>query len=108
MLDEFIVMPDHFHGIVVINNDHFNGDVGMTGHVVGAHGRAPLHREPRSLGSLMAGFKSAVTKRINELRQTSGQPVWQRNYFDRIIRNDRELNYIRDYIMNNPLYDNKT
>jgi len=70
---------------------------------VGAHGRAPLHRAPRSLGSFIAGFKSAATTRINELRQTPGLPVWQRNYYEHVIRTDKELDTIRRYIQNNPL-----
>jgi len=44
-----------------------------------------------------------VTKQINELRGTSAKPVWQRNYFERVIRDDEELNRIREYILYNPL-----
>ena len=51
----------------------------------------------------MAGFKSASTKRINKYRDTPGIPVWQRNYWDHIIRDENDLNQIREYIMNNPL-----
>ncbi|HPW69807.1 MAG TPA: hypothetical protein PLA82_10105, partial [Deltaproteobacteria bacterium] len=92
---------------------------------VGAHGRAPqqgraplqghppqppppdapdriLRRPPKSLGSLVAGFKSAVTKRINSLRNTPGAKLWQRNYWEHIVRNEPELNRIREYIGNNP------
>jgi len=95
-LDVFMVMPNHLHGIVVIRDD------------VGAHGRAPLppgggpRRAPRSLGSLVAGFKSAVTKRVNEVRGTPRLPVWQRSYYERVIRNERELEAIRQYIVDNP------
>jgi hypothetical protein len=75
--------------------------------VVGAHGRAPLptgiaYRKPKSLGALMAGFKSSVTKQINALRNTPGIPVWQRNYHDRIIREEREMENIWGYIESNP------
>ncbi|GBC96100.1 hypothetical protein HRbin16_01901 [bacterium HR16] len=113
--DEFVVMPNHIHGIVWICD--IEDDVGADGvgadgvgahgvgaHGVGAHGRAPLpgQRLPRSLSSFIAGFKSAVTKRINEYRGTPGVPVWQRNYFEHIIRDDGELERIRRYIMNNP------
>lgn len=81
-LDEFIIMPNHMHAIVWI---------------VGAHGRAPNEsntidertggrrpplRLPQSLGSLIAGYKSAVTRRINRRRDTRGAPVWQRNYYE--------------------------
>jgi putative transposase len=55
------------------------------------------------LGSIIAGFKSSATKRINEMRHTSSFPVWQKLFFDRIIRNDKELDKIRDYIHNNVL-----
>ncbi|MCC6803038.1 MAG: hypothetical protein IT319_09150 [Anaerolineae bacterium] len=93
-LDEFVVMPNHFHGIVAIVD-------------VGAHGRAPLqtpalYRPPRSLGALVAGFKSAVTKRINDQRGMSCARVWQRNYYEHVIRNESSLNDIRSYIQTNP------
>lgn len=52
---------------------------------------------------MLAGFKSAVTKRINELRGTPYKPVWQRNYYEHVIRNEDDLNEIREYIANNPL-----
>jgi putative transposase len=112
-LDEFMVMPNHLHGIVVITSAEAHG-VGAIGRheiiaiVVGAHGRAPLqhrqlHRQPRSLGSFVAGFKSATTKRINDLRGTPGVPLWQRNYYEHVIRNEEELHRIREYIQTNPL-----
>lgn len=98
--NEFMVMPNHIHGIVwIVSND----DVGMRGHV-GAHGRAPLHRPPRSLGAFIAGFKSAVTKRINKNRGMPGVPVWQCNYWEHVVRNERALNAIRHYIIENPLH----
>ncbi len=102
VLDAFVVMPNHIHGIVVIT------DVGATDHV-GAHGRAPLrtrdncpYRPPRSLGAFIAGFKSACTKRINEHRARPGTPVWQRNYYEHVIRNEEDLNAIREYVIHNP------
>jgi putative transposase len=61
-----------------------------------------LRRPPRSLGSLMAGFKSATTRRINALRGSTGRAVWQSNYHEHVIRNERELAG-RTYIQNNPL-----
>ncbi|MCK4693454.1 MAG: hypothetical protein KAT23_07475 [Anaerolineales bacterium] len=92
-LDLFVVMPNHLHCIVVIT--HSDG-------IVGAHGRAPLRRSPRSLGSFIAGFKSVVTRRISQTRGTSGSPVWQRNYYEHVIRSEDELQQIREYILNNP------
>ena len=97
-LDEFVVMPNHIHGIIAIR-DH---------HPVGATGRSPLHSKhrtlsPKSLGSFVAGFKSSVTKRINQLHGTPGHPVWQRNYYEHVVRNEIDLQEIREYIENNPV-----
>jgi len=99
-LDVFVVMPNHFHGVVVITTPAPH--IGGTSESVGTHGRASLRRAPKSLGSLVAGFKSVVTKRINQLRNTPGIPVWQRNYYERVVRNERELDVIRQYIVDNP------
>ena len=68
----------------------------------GSGGAASIRVSRGSLGAIVRCFKSATTKRINELRQTPGDSVWQRNYYDRIIRNDRELDRARRYIMSNP------
>jgi hypothetical protein len=54
------------------------------------------------LASFIAGFKSATTKRINALRGTPSAPVWQRNYYEHIVRNEKSLNRIRQYIAENP------
>jgi hypothetical protein len=58
---------------------------------------------PGSLGAIIRAFKSAVTKCINEHRGTPGAPVWQRNYYEHIIRSEESLRRIREYIANNPL-----
>jgi putative transposase len=55
-----------------------------------------------SVGTVIGAFKSAVTKRINELRGTPGAAVWQRNYFERIVRDERELANIRFPVQVNP------
>ena len=103
-LDAFVIMPNHIHGIVIITDDNDSD-------IVGATGRSPLHTGSKqahgptkhSLGSFIAGFKSAVTKRINILRRSPGTPIWQRNYYEHIIRHDDELNHLRSYIANNPI-----
>lgn len=106
--DASIVMPNHLHGIIVIG-----GEVGAK-HPP-AISNTPLHLSadasplrptgttPGSLGAIMQNFKSTSTRQVNTLRQTPGLPLWQRNYFERIIRDERELNRIREYIINNPL-----
>ncbi len=55
-----------------------------------------------SLPTIVRAFKRAATKRINHLRGTPGLPVWQRNYYEHIIRDDAGLNRIREYIVYNP------
>jgi REP-associated tyrosine transposase len=92
-LDAFIVMPNHIHGIVIITNRS-----------VGATGRSPLLAGPpkHSLGAFIAGLKSAATKRINEIRSTPGLPIWQRNYYEHIIRDEESLDRIREYVLTNP------
>ena len=105
-LDEFIVMPNHLHGIIII--DYVADHVGAHGRAPlpiiseSQHSRAPLQRNPGSLGSLIAGFKSSATKKIINFRGTPDEPIWQRSYFDRIIRNEIELDCIRAYIRDNP------
>ncbi|MBD2269503.1 transposase [Anabaena sp. FACHB-1391] len=115
--DDFIIMPNHFHGIVIINqeinSDFMKNDVDFQDNNVGANGRSPLRQiqlsrtkismKPKSISSLIAGFKSATTKKINIIRNTPQNPVWQRNYYDHIIRNDESLARIREYVQNNPL-----
>ena len=95
-LHEFVVMPNHFHAVLEI---------------VGASRRlAPTDTRKRhapvsgSLGAIMSQFKSIVTKRINTLRGTPAMPVWQRNYWEHIIRNENELKRICEYIINNPIH----
>jgi putative transposase len=102
-LDEFIVMPNHIHGIVIIVKS-CRGDrpVAPTKPIATMNKYKPNGPPPKSIGSLIAGFKSAVTKGINENRGTPGMPVWQRNYYEHIIRNKNELHRIRQYIRQNP------
>jgi len=114
-LDMFIVMPNHVHGIITIIENL--SDVGAT-HASPMH--APQNRvtqerathgsplrimgpQKGSIGAIVGQFKSAVTKRINILRDTPGVMVWQRNYYERIIRTDEELTDTREYIVNNPI-----
>lgn len=97
-LDVFTIMPNHIHGIIIIKDESI-----ITKGVVGMHGRASLQRQHSSLGSFVAGFKSITTKRINIFRKTPHAYIWQKRFYDHIIRNEKDLNNIRDYIINNPL-----
>jgi len=92
-LDEFVVMPNHVHGIIVIGGDD---------DVVGAKNFSPLRSAGTSkiIGSMVRGFKTGVTKWMRQ--NTPIHDVWQRNYYEHIVRNESELNRIRQYIINNP------
>jgi putative transposase len=95
-LDAWVVMPNHLHAIVVIDALEQSG----SGHETPA---SSVHPQARSLGTIIGNFKSVTTRRINRARRTPAAPVWQRNYFERIVRNDDELNRIRAYIAANPM-----
>lgn len=103
-LGTFIIMPNHLHGIVQIAHPE-GRDIAPTPIGGGSERRtpcAPTLRPPRSLGSFIAGFKSATTKRINDERGTSGARVWQRNYYDHVVRGDDDLARIEHYMATNP------
>ena len=96
ILDEFIVMPNHFHGIVVSQDR--NGSRGLED-----QSAIPAYQPgSQSLGALVAGFKSACTIQINTIRHSPGKPVWQRSYLERRIHTLQELDVFRDYIKCNP------
>lgn len=103
-LDYFVVMPNHIHGIVIINgpevethrvrlqNNNLNNSDACD---------ASLRTVKNCLSDIVRGFKSAVTKRIHEIGYSSFS--WQSLFYDRIIRNETELFNIRRYIEHNPL-----
>jgi putative transposase len=124
-LDEWVVMPNHIHGIIAIT------DVGATHSTNGAStaeagsqyatplsakqatgNASPLPASPQpptgppsgSLGAIVGNYKSVTARRINRIRHTPGVRVWQRNYHEHIIRNERVLNRIRQYIRDNPAH----
>jgi putative transposase len=99
-MDEYVVMPNHFHGILVIN---YRMNVLGRGILQYAPTGAGLRSPSQTIGAVIRGFKSAPTKSINILRNTPGMPVWQRNYFERVIRNENELFRTREYIRFNPV-----
>jgi len=96
MLDEYIVMPDHFHGIILIIDDVF---VGATRRVAPTVKSTTL--KSNTLGSIIGQIKSIITKNIHKMGLKHFH--WQRNYYEHVIRNEDKLNKIRQYIQNNPL-----
>jgi len=91
-LDEFVVMPNHIHGIIVITDDQWAGE--------------PRPYDKRTLGQLVGYYKFEGTKEINQIRGTSYAKVLQRDYYEHIIRNEREWNAIARYIRDNPAHWN--
>lgn len=97
-IDKFVVMPNHLHGIIILT-DYCRG--GVTPPCSMGEATSPL-REP-TLGQIVAHFKYRTTKSINQISNTLGNRIWQRNYYEHIIRNEDDLSEIREYIITNPL-----
>jgi putative transposase len=90
----YIIMPNHLHGIIVIHANEM-GMATNSSPSVGARHASPLPPhgvKPKSIGAIVGSYKSAVTKRIG--RELNAIGVWQRNYYEHIIRNDAEYNRI--------------
>jgi putative transposase len=105
--DEFIVMPNHVHGVIVVNNcrgevtSPFSSGLDTMKSIIQGGETPPLRRF--ALGQIVAYFKYQTAKQINQIRNTPGTPVWQRNYYEHIIRSEKDLKSIREYIRYNPL-----
>lgn len=114
----FVIMPNHVHGIIVItagrgavpapfvsDGENRGGDVlndGIQGGETPGRGTLPLQKKP-TLGQIVAYFKYKSTKEINALDSAGVvTKLWQRNYYERIIRNDREMDAVWRYIEANP------
>jgi len=121
-IENSVIMPNHIHGIITISawakhvgskhaGERSVGARQVGARQVGARHASPLHAQeirknsislkPHSLGSIIGSFKSAATREINQKFNTSFS-IWQRGYYDRIIRNEEELFTIKEYIINNP------
>ncbi len=89
-------MPNHVHGIIF-----FEEWVEPVGAGLKPAPTTPIKRH--GLSEIVRAFKSFSARRINESRRMPGISVWQRNYFERVIRDEDKLNCIREYIIYNPL-----
>ena len=109
-LDEWVVMPNHVHAILIVRGrGEAFGDTLCSPQFANLPNASPLQdgilprgTMPASLGAIIQNYKSVSARTINALRNTPGEMVWQRNYYDRIIREDTELERIRGYISDNP------
>jgi REP element-mobilizing transposase RayT len=96
-LDEFTLMPNHLHGILVMP-----ATAPGTGDACVAPTQAGSGPARRSIAAIVGSFKSAATRAINRLRGKLTPPLWQRNYYEHVIRDERALGDIRQYIADNP------
>lgn len=119
-LGEFVIMPNHFHGIIWIVDGRGTARRRGAACCRGTARRAPpgglgetsadftpTHEQfgkpvVGSIPTIVRAFKSAVSRRINLARCTPGKPVWQRNYWEHIIRDEKDLTNAQAYILNNP------
>lgn len=107
-LGEFIIMPNHMHGIIIINTPTpivgancirpNKSDDNQTGVC-----NTPLQPSIQTLGSIISGYKSAVARQTNNSNVVTKPKIWQRNYYEHIIRNEKSYNNITDYIASNPI-----
>ena len=90
VVDEFVIMPNHIHGIIIIksNNDKNSN-------------REYANRKPKTVSTIIGSYKAAVSKTINQIRNQNNS-IWHSNFYDHIIRTYAELNKIREYIKQNP------
>lgn len=96
-VDNYVIMPNHIHGIVNI----LDTGVGAR-HASPLRGKDPLGTSPRSLGVIIGSFKSAATKRIHQTEEYKKIQVWHRNYYEHVIRDERDYEKIVEYIITNP------
>ncbi len=113
-LDEFVIMPNHIHGIMIIDNNDGNGNGNVeTGlkpvstttsstSIPSTPAKTP-NKKQHGLFEFVRALKTFSSRRINEFRKSPGTPVWQSRFHDRIVRDENELNSIREYIQNNPI-----
>jgi len=101
-LHSFVVVPNHLHGLLTItpgSQDAAN-ELSVDDGVKGAR-HARLRQAPRSLGSLVAGYKAATFREINALKGSTVS-IWQCGYHEHAVRDERDFERIAEYIANNP------
>jgi len=103
-IDSMVIMPNHIHLILIIDDRRGGSRTAPTTQVTFRNNSQITQvKQIKSLGRLIGAFKTISTKKINKIRKTPGATLWQRNYYEHIIRDDKELTAIRQYILDNPL-----
>jgi REP element-mobilizing transposase RayT len=115
-MGEFVIMPNHLHGIIIIQDGESSaqrqGEASTDTNPSIPHTQEgacfdPTGTAPGSLAAIIQNFKSVSTRKINQARCIRGLPVWQRNYYEHIVRDEAEFQRIATYILNNPLMWNE-
>ncbi len=109
-IDQFVVMPNHLHGILVLPDSDRSGATTRVAPTIGGPVGAPLVGAPVTgvrLGDVVGAFKSLATVGYIDGVKANGWPefrgrLWQRNYYEHIIRDETALNRVRRYVDNNP------
>ena len=96
-LDRFVVMPNHVHGLIMIGEEEERDSRQISGAETGA-----VTIQASSLGAIVGQFKAAVSRRAKTEGVAGDTRIWQRGYYDHIVRDERSLNEIRRYILENP------
>jgi REP element-mobilizing transposase RayT len=79
-LNQYVVMPNHIHAIIVLNENC-----------------------TKTIGDIICGYKSKTAREYNKINKLNGEAIWQRGYYEHIIRNEKELYRIQKYILENPI-----
>jgi len=95
-LDACVVMPNHLHGIIIIQK--------AAGEPSRGPARGPSGSRKKALGAVVGFFKSSVTKRIRKSGLVRDKSIWQRGYYEHAVNNRADLENIRNYIVNNPVH----
>ena len=98
-LENYVVMPNHIHGIIMVPEKE--NEVGAIHELPLRSGMIP--RRQMLIPKVVGYFKMNSAKYVNRLRGVIGISLWQRNYYEHIVRNESELSRIREYIQNNSL-----
>jgi REP element-mobilizing transposase RayT len=106
-LGAFVIMPNHMHGIILILSGRGTADR-LISRIVQILRRAPTHERFQqpvkgSLPTIVRSYKSAVSYRINLMRRQQDVPIWQRNYYEHVVRNEKDLQNKTNYIEANPM-----
>ena len=101
-------MPNHIHGIISITVEATHAVAAQDETLVEATHASPLPRVsrgplPGSIGAIIGSFKSAASKRFREIPNNPEKRLWQQNYYEHVIRNERDYQAIFDYIVANPM-----